>query len=209
MFLNSTKDWRKIDVPIVLASQSPRRKDILSQMGLSFTISPADLPNEESYLDPENLVPSLNDLAIAKAQFVAKNNPHALVIGADTVVVNKKCILGKPKDDAHALKMLQSLSGIEHKVITSVAIMHLEENFVRCRSNITKVFFRNLTNNEIEQYLSTGEHRDKAGAYAIQGKGMIFIDHIEGCYYNVVGMPVALTIALLQEFIVRKDSAHV
>lgn len=202
-------NWLNPGKTVILASGSPRRKQILSLMGFSFkTIVPAEI-NEESYLDSGHLNESLQKLAIIKAKRVSENNPEALVLSADTVVVNNSVILGKPADYDNAFQMLKDLSGKKHRVITGVALLCAKENFCRTNAVSTDVYFRNISDQEIEQYLSFPEYQDKAGSYAIQGKAMIFIDRIDGCYYNVVGLPVSGTINLFNEFIFRKECSNV
>lgn len=202
-------NWLNPGRTVILASGSPRRKQILSLMGFSFkTIIPAEI-NEESYLDTSHLNESLQKLATIKAKNVSDTNPEALVLSADTVVVNNSVILGKPADYDDAFKMLKGLSGKKHRVITGVALLCTEENFCRTNAVSTDVYFRNISDQEIEQYLNFPEYQDKAGSYAIQGKAMIFIDRIEGCYYNVVGLPVSGTINLFNEFIFRKECSNV
>ena len=189
--------WQNPGRPLVLASQSPRRKEILTNMGLTFTtVAPAEL-DEASYIDARNLGASLESLALAKAQTVASRNPGALVLGADTVVVKDDQVLGKPADRAEAAAMLKTLSGACHQVLTGVALVCRCESFIASAVACTDVFFRTIPGAEIDDYLCHDEYRDKAGAYAIQGRAMIFVERIAGCYYNVVGLPVSETISLL------------
>lgn len=202
-------NWQNPGKKIILASGSPRRKDIMSSMGFSFsTIVPEGI-DENSYLNPLELDQSLQTLAIAKAKIVSEKNPEALILSADTVVVSGSDVLGKPANYNDAFKMLQRLSGRSHKVMTGVALLCSEAEFCETSVISTQVYFRRITDEEISVYLHFPEYKDKAGAYAIQGKAMIFIDKIEGCYYNVVGLPVSGTINLFKEFIVRKESTHV
>jgi septum formation protein len=201
--------WFNPGKTVILASGSPRRKQILSLMGFSFkTIVPVNF-DEKSYLDPDHLNESLQELAYIKAKSISETNPEALVLSADTVVVNDSVILGKPADYEDAFKMLKSLSGKKHEVVTGVALLCAEENFCRTTVASTTVFFRNISDHEIEHYLHFPEYQDKAGSYAIQGKGMIFIDKIDGCFYNVVGLPVSGTINLFNEFTFRKEPSNV
>lgn len=201
--------WFNPGKTVILASGSPRRKQILSLMGFSFnTIVPPEI-NENLYLDPNHLNESLQKLASIKAKSVSETNPEALVLSADTVVVNDSAVLGKPAGYEDAFKMLKSLSGKKHKVVTGVALLCAEENFCKTTVVSTSVFFRNISDQEIEHYLHFPEYKDKAGSYAIQGKAMIFIDRIDGCFYNVVGLPVSGTISLFNEFIFRKEPSNV
>jgi septum formation protein len=198
--------WNKPDKRIILASQSPRRRDILSLMGLSFECISPSISDEMSYLRDGNLSDALQTLALAKAESIAATFPGALVLGADTVVVSGEKILGKPKDAADAREMLEVLSGRVHTVFTGVALTCPDDSFTSTRCAATAVSFRTLAKGEIDEYLSCGEWHDKAGAYAIQGKALVFIDKIDGCYYNVVGLPVSATIDCLTDYQLRKDA---
>ncbi|MBN1128467.1 MAG: septum formation protein Maf [Chitinispirillaceae bacterium] len=200
--------WQNLRRPVILASQSPRRREILAQMGVSFqVIVPADL-DEARYIDPADLVGSLQKLALAKTAGIAERHVDALVLGADTVVVKDGRVLGKPVDRREARAMLESLSGSIHQVMTGVALVCAAETFSASAVACTDVFFRKLTGDDIEAYLALCEYRDKAGAYAIQGKAMVFIEKITGCYYNVVGLPVAETISLFSEFSIRSGDSN-
>lgn len=194
--------------PFILASRSPRRRQILSQMGLVFDVEDPGVADEESYINADDLENSLRFLATAKAESIARRRPEALVLGADTVVVKGKSILGKAAGKEEAARMLSMLSGTDHTVITAVALLCAEKEFSQSVAVKTSVFFRNLSQEEIQSYLAMDEYRDKAGAYAIQGRAMIFVDKIEGCYYNVVGLPVTATLNLIKQF-VRKESIDV
>lgn len=201
--------WQNPDRHIILASGSPRRKQILEQMGLIFeTIVPESI-DENKYLEKTDLCNSIKTLALIKAEQTAKKRPDALVIGADTVVVKNNTILGKPENCDDAKKMLRFLSNSKHQVITGVALRCEDKNYFGTAVSCTDVYFRNITDTEIDYYLTKNEYKDKAGAYGIQGQAMIFIEKIVGCYYNVVGLPVAITINLFNDFIDRKESADV
>ena len=202
-------DWRKTGKRIVLASDSPRRSEILTAMGMCFTTHTPLLDNEASFLASAEIEGSLTRLARAKARSVAEKFPDALILGADTIVVCEGTILGKPHDRDEAYAMLQRLSGRSHLVYTGVALLCLEQNFAESTVVKTKVFFRDVTDLEISMYIGSDECADKAGAYAIQGKAMVFVDKIEGCYYNVVGLPVVKTIALFNAYSTRKESQNV
>jgi septum formation protein len=196
--------WQQPGRPIILASQSPRRKQILEQMGFAFTaVSPA-IGDEASFIDPSDLAMSLRNLALAKAAAVADRNTGSLVLGADTVVVKDAMVLGKPVDANDAAAMLSALSGAKHRVMTGVALVCREQSFLTTAVASTDVFFREISVAEIDDYLLCGEYRDKAGAYAIQGRAMIFINGINGCYYNVVGLPVRETISLFKNHIASR-----
>ncbi|MGE5671881.1 MAG: Maf family protein [Fibrobacterota bacterium] len=202
-------DWQIQNRRVILASGSPRRKIILEQMGLSITVVKPHAINEQEHINSDDLDGSIQKLASLKASEVAKNNPDALVIGADTIVVRGKRVLGKPTGVDDAREMLRFLSGNVHTVMTGVALRCESLNYTRTIVESTDVYFRDIQECEIDHYLTHDEYVDKAGSYAIQGRAMIFIDKIAGCYYNVVGLPVSCTINLLKAFIVRKESADV
>jgi septum formation protein len=188
-----------------LASRSPRRSALLRQMGFSFeSIRPA-VADEEKFLDTKALRSSLQDLAFAKAQSVSVGRRGALVLGADTIVVSGKKVLGKPETKAQAFEMLKRLSGSSHSVFTAVALVCEEAGFARSAIEETIVFFRDIPDPEIAEYIDSREYRDKAGAYGIQGKALIFVSKIEGCFYNVVGLPVFKTISLFNAYMTRKE----
>ncbi|MCL2219167.1 MAG: Maf family protein [Chitinispirillia bacterium] len=197
---------RDIKRPIILASGSPRRSQILTMMGVSFELAKSGVEDEDAYLDVNDLDNSLCRLACAKAEDASKRRPEALVLGADTTVVTDDSeIIGKAADKADAARMLRTLSGRSHTVITATALLCGEVNFRESVAVHTQVFFRDLDEEEIWHYLSFPEYEDKAGAYAVQGGAMTFIDKIEGCYYNVMGLPVTATLGLLKKFI-RKET---
>lgn len=183
---------------IVLASQSPRRRELLTQMGYSdFSVIP---PQGEEKADP-TLPPEeyVEQLALHKAQEVASRcTPEELIIAADTVVVLDRRVLGKPANNAEALQMLSALSGRKHIVCTGVCVIRGDEVDVRHAS--TKVTFCTLTQREMLSYIKTGEPLDKAGAYGIQGRGALLVERIEGDYYNVVGLPICLLNRMLGRF---------
>ncbi len=182
---------------IVLASASPRRAELLRQIGLEFEIVTSGVAEDEvKERDPVRLA---ERLALSKAQAVAASLDRAIVIGADTVVCAGGELLGKPASQQEAMHMLRLLSGRSHQVMTGVAVIRQPKMQMLCRVETTKVFMRPLTEEEIRWYINTGEPFDKAGAYGIQGKGGLLIDRIEGCYFNVVGLPLSLTASLLKE----------
>jgi septum formation protein len=186
---------------IVLASASPRRSDLLKQIGLQFRVMPSSIEEAlDSHLMPEQVV---QDLAFMKAVDIAKKlYDSALVIGADTVVV-KGSILGKPENKAEACSMLNILSGQWHEVITGIAVVDsLSLKSVKSFEK-TRVKFKTLTDDIIEAYIKTGEPMDKAGAYGIQGIGSVLVERIEGCYFNVVGLPLAKLSEILKSFGVK------
>lgn len=172
---------------VILASASPRRQELLSVICDDFKIEPSDIDeNINSEIDTEK-IPEF--LARKKAEHIFNKHPYDTVIGCDTGVFIDGKILGKPKDEKDAVKMLSSLSGKIHKVITGCAIFH--ENKVISFSKVTEVEFYTLDDEEIESYVKTGEPLDKAGSYGIQGKGSVLVKSIRGDYFNVVGLPIA------------------
>ena len=183
---------------VVLASQSPRRKTLLSLIGLRFTCNPADV--DESLDDIQgDPVQACADLAAFKARAVAGMEPDALIIAADTIVVVDGRVLGKPRDSAEAFAMLSLLSGREHQVMTGVCVLNTATGSIQTRSEITRVRFRSIQEDEIWAYIAGGEPMDKAGAYGAQGLGAVFVEQIEGCFYNVVGLPLHTLYLMLQE----------
>lgn len=181
---------------IILASASPRRKELLTTAGVEFEV----LVSEADETVPEGTAPK--DAAIMtaekKALAVAESCRDSIVIGADTIVVIDGKILGKPKDEADAADMLRTLSGREHDVITGVCITDGEktEKFAQ----VSRVRFYSLTEDEITAYVATKEPMDKAGSYGIQGRGCVLVESIEGDYFNIVGLPVAATVRVLKNF---------
>lgn len=173
--------------PIVLASRSPRRQELLKQAGITYEVDPADI---EEVMDPSlPLDKRIMALAKDKATAVLARHNDRIVVGADSVVVLNDKIMGKAKDVTEARTFLEQLSGKVHQVITGVAIM--KESYCETFCEISDVYFYPLTSSEIEEYLATLEWQDKAGAYAIQGLGCRFVKKIEGDYNNIVGLPVS------------------
>lgn len=176
------------ETELILASGSPRRKELLARTGRTFRVVVSDADE----IAPKDMAPI--DVALhnarAKALAVASGQPAcAIVIGADTIVVLNERIFGKPVDERDAHRMLRELSGKTHQVITGVALVR--EDHCEALAEVTNVCFRDLSDEEITAYVATGEPLDKAGAYGIQGAAGAFVDHIEGDYDNVVGLPVA------------------
>jgi septum formation protein len=190
---------------LILASSSPRRAEILHDAGISFTVISSAV-DETPYANetPQQLVQRLAD---AKADLVAARAVGAsIIIAADTVVVIDQQILGKPRSTDEARRMLQALSGRTHSVITGVSLLRLPEMERRQFVETTLVHFAHLTSDDLSRYLATGEPFDKAGAYAIQGHAGRYIPRIEGCYFNVVGLPVAHLMTALRELGWSEDS---
>jgi septum formation protein len=183
---------------IILASNSPRRRELLAQIGLIFTVAPADV--DERLHPGEAPTGYAERLAREKARVVAERAGESVVIAADTIVVVGGTVPGKPSDAADARRMLTALSGMEHEVITALAVMDAATQRLSLRTSITKVWFRSLTEREINAYIATGEPLDKAGAYGIQERGALLVDRIEGCYSNVVGLPLSLLGDMLRDF---------
>jgi len=179
---------------LILASKSPRRQQILRDAGVSFGVRAAEVHEERE--PDESPVEYVRRLAEEKTYAVLMY-PGEIVLGADTVVVVDGEVLEKPQNDADAVRMLGLLSGREHEVITGICLRTETRTIIDTAT--TRVRFVKLTKKEIEAYVATGEPTDKAGGYAIQGLASKFIDRIEGCYFNVVGLPVALVYQYLKE----------
>ena len=183
---------------IILASNSPRRKGLLTQIGLSFTVAPADV--DESVLPGESPEAYAVRVALDKARIAAERAGEGIVIAADTIVVVGDIILGKPSGPADARRMLSMLSGRGHEVITGLAVVDAATGRFTVRTSATQVWFRELSDREIASYVATDEPLDKAGAYGIQERGALLVERIEGCYSNVVGLPLSLLGEMLREF---------
>jgi septum formation protein len=190
---------------LILASASPRRAALLSQIGLTFEVYPSNLPEP---VPPNDVSPEVvtQQLASLKTQDVAKRYTEGIVIGADTLVSFEKELLGKPQNDKHALQMLTKLSNKCHSVVTGVSLINLKENREITWSEVTKVYFRKISKDEILYYIKSSEASDKAGAYGIQGRGAAFVQRIEGCYFNVVGLPLA---SLVQQIAVLVPDVNI
>ncbi len=184
--------------PLILASNSPRRRDLLRQIGVDFSIDPADV--DERVLPHELPEGYAVRVAFDKARLAALRAGAGIVIAADTIVVVDDEILGKPADASDAERMLKMLSGKVHRVITGLAVMDAATGKALTRTSITRVWFRSLAQHEIVSYVASGEPLDKAGAYGIQERGALLVDKIEGCYFNVVGLPLSLVGELLLTF---------
>ena len=183
---------------IILASSSKRREEILDKYNFKFEIIKKDIIEKiDKYDKPEELVMSL---AFRKAYIVAKDHPEKIVIGADTVVVYKDEILSKPKNNDDAFRMLSLLSGKTHQVITGISVLNLDSNQKIVDFEKTNVKFRNLDKEIIDKYISTKEPFDKAGSYGIQGISALLVEKIDGCYLNVVGLPLVKLDKVLNRF---------
>ncbi|UXD86395.1 Maf family protein [Thalassolituus hydrocarboniclasticus] len=181
---------------LILASASPRRRELLQQIGVKFRIEVADI--DETPLSAEHPAAYVARLALGKAQKIAAENPGCVVLGSDTTVVLDDEILGKPENADDAARMLAALAGRRHQVMTAVALVKDDQQ--RVQTVITNVHFAPLSAAQISAYVATGEPADKAGAYGIQGLGAVLVDAIEGSYSNVVGLPLTETAAMLQQF---------
>lgn len=182
---------------IYLASQSPRRRELLQQLGVRFAVRPADLPEQSR--PGESPQAFVQRMALEKASYIWNNleeQQRKPVLGADTVVCIDNCILGKPADKADGIAMLTRLSGRTHEVMTGVALVSQQHSVC---VNVSQVTFKMLDRNEIERYWSTSEPGDKAGSYAIQGYAAAFISHVQGSYSGVMGLPLYETAQLLKE----------
>ena len=188
---------------LVLASGSSRRAEILRAVGWEFETIAADI--DETRVPAEDAVSYVRRLARTKAEAVANKTSSGLVLGADTVVVIDKEILGQPRDDDDARRMLQLLNGRWHYVLTGVALMRPgQTSQVLVEHETTRVRFAKMSAEEIDWYVSTGEPKEKAGAYGIQGSAALFIEEIQGDYFNVVGLPVRLVHKLVVKMALRK-----
>ncbi|OGZ67869.1 MAG: septum formation protein Maf [Candidatus Staskawiczbacteria bacterium RIFCSPHIGHO2_02_FULL_34_9] len=186
---------------IILASTSPRRKEILAKTGLVFEIQASDYHEDMTLkMSPEKLVEYLSK---GKAEAVALKNSNAIVIAADTFVAYKNKKLGKPKDKREAKKMLTMLSGKQNNIISGVTIIDTHSGKSLSFHEITKVFMKKMSADEIENYIATGEPLDKAGAYALQERGSIFIKKIDGDFFNAMGLPLNKLVEKLKMFSVE------
>lgn len=195
----------KLHKPLILASQSPRRQEILSLAGFEFSVCPAD-----DEWAPEGLAPfdRVRELARSKAAQVAQYHPNSIVLGSDTMVVLEEKALGKPRDEQHAVEMLMSLQGRSHQVMTGVWIIETDEagNAVKGDgfTDVTNVDFWAFSEDEAREYVATKEPMDKAGAYGIQGKGMRLVKRICGDFFTVMGLPGGRLIRFLADFDIAK-----
>ncbi|HEX8130734.1 MAG TPA: Maf family protein [Pyrinomonadaceae bacterium] len=183
--------------PLVLASASPRRAEILRAVGWPFEVAAANV--DEAARGGEEVSEYVERLACEKAEAIAEGRASGLVLGADTVVAVGGQVLGKPSDEEDARRMLRLLGGRWHDVLTGVALVRAETGEVLVAHELTRVRFAPVTDAEIDWYVATGEPADKAGAYAVQGRAALFIEEIEGDYWNVVGLPVRLVYKLAGE----------
>ena len=186
-------------LPVILASQSPRRRELLALVGITHEVRPADI--DETYLPGEHPKAHAERLARGKAATIAAREPDAVIIGSDTIVVVDGDVLGKPADEAEAARMLERLSGRAHTVVTAVAVAWRGE--LRSAVEEVGVEFHPLSRQEIAAYIATREPMDKAGAYGIQGYGATIVARVDGDYFAVMGLPVQRLIRLLGELGIR------
>ncbi len=172
---------------MILASKSPRRKEILENIGIEVIVV---IPDIEEISSKEGVAEKIKDIALKKCEKIAEIYPNNYVTAADTVVVYGEEILGKPANEQEAREMLMKLSGKEHSVITAFAFINKAEKLEISLSDITTVKFREISAEELDWYIKSGEPFDKAGAYGIQGKGAVFVEKINGDFFNVMGFPI-------------------
>ncbi len=185
-------------IPIYLASKSPRRKKLLQQINLNFKTLSVDIP--ENYMENESPVKVVKRIALEKLEAAKKKINEGIIITADTIVVLNKKIIGKPGNAEEAFKILKRLSGKTHQVYTGFTIYSYKKNLTLIDYEKTFVTFRKLSDNEMKDYIKTGSPMDKAGAYGIQDDfGAVFVEKINGCYYNVVGLPLSKLYKTLQK----------
>lgn len=184
---------------LVLASASPRRRQLLEQIGVQFeaTSSQAEESVDVSLLTP---VQQARALAQVKGRDVAARYPDRLVLAADTIVVVDGLVMGKPADAKEAYAMIDRLQGRAHEVITGVALIHNATNRELVAHEVTTIWMRPLSGAQISRYVNSGEPLDKAGGYAVQGRAGALVERIAGCYYNVVGLPLSRVVRMLEEF---------
>ena len=182
---------------LILASQSPRRRELLEKCGIPFICEPADI--DETITEGNDLSDEIRRLSRRKAEAVLALHPDAVIIGSDTIVAVDGKVLGKPQDRNEAREMLQMLSGNTHQVITGLCVISSSRCFQDV--SVSHVTFAPLSSDEIDAYVSSGECDDKAGAYAIQGLGMMLVKKIDGDYYNVVGLPITRVVREMQDML--------
>jgi septum formation protein len=182
---------------LILASESPRRRELLSALGVPFRVVPSGV--DETPIPGEPPARFVRRAALDKGEEISRRHPSAWVLSADTIVVADGKILGKPRDRAEARRMLALLAGREHRVYTSVCLLRGAEGYRDAGTEVTRVRFRALTPAEVAAYARTGECDDKAGAYAAQGAGMLLIDRVAGSFTNVVGLPMTRVVGMLKK----------
>lgn len=190
---------------MILASKSPRRKEILLGSGFTLEVIPAEILEESEKIEIHE---KIMDISYKKAIFVGKQYQDKYVLGADTVVLLDGQLLGKPKDELEAFSMLKKLSNKSHDVITGYCLINIEKNIKLLSYERTKVYFRDLDDYKINWYVSTKEPMDKAGAYGIQGKGAFLVSKIQGDFFNVMGFPISNFIKQLESIGISIDQLY-
>ena len=186
---------------IILASASPRRFELLRMIGLDFTVRPSNVDEiYQDHLTPQEYV---IENAKKKGRYIAEKFPESLVISADTIVVYKDKILEKPRDEKHAMDIIKLLIGRTHQVLTGFGFILQANRCEKFNIESSLVTFRNLSQEEIRAYINTGESFDKAGGYGAQGQGALLIKKIDGCFYNVVGLPLSAFFSTLNNFLLE------
>ncbi len=195
---NAHRSEKPVERTIILASASPRRKELLEKIGLTFKVDVSGYPEHlTGEFNPEELVINISQ---GKARAVAAKYPDDIIIAADTIGVIGRRVIGKPHTGREAIKMLKLLSGRSHRVITGLTVLDSRKCKIISRTVETRVYFKKLSDAEISRYVATGEPLDKAGAYAIQGLGSMLVEKIHGDYYNVMGLPLNTLAQILKEF---------
>ncbi len=195
----------KLISPIILASSSPRRQELLAQAGVQYTVQVSGC--DETPMPGESAQQMVERLALMKARAVAETAPHAYIIGADTTVYIDGVSLGKPESPQEASDMLRTIQGRTHEVWGGIAVVHSSKQLAECWSHVTSVTMKAMDERMIQEYVATGEPLDKAGSYAIQGVGLQFVDRISGSYSNVVGLNIAALMHKLRELSLHGYSA--
>lgn len=198
----------KINKQIILASKSPRRKELLQSLGVEFTVHPSEFEEKDTHLSAEELV---THNAIGKATDIARHYKNAIIIGVDTVGAFKKDIINKPKDIEDAKRILRLISNTTHKVVSGICVIDTDTKKSISAVETTFVTMDRLEESDIEAYIASGEGEDKAAGYAIQGIGSLFIKKIDGDYFNVVGLPIYRLRKILQKFdfeFLKKELQH-
>ena len=183
---------------VILASKSPRRAEILRMIGIDFKVIPSNIKEKIDDRITKNKIAEF--LSQKKAETISVKYPNDIIIGADTIVISKGEIFGKPKDEEESKQMLKMLSGNSHEVITGVTLINESKGVIKTFSEVTEVFVRKIPKNQIEYYIKNFNTLDKSGSYGIQEWFSIWIEKINGCYYNVMGLPASKFYLNLQEF---------
>lgn len=192
-------------IPLILASQSPRRQELLRDMGLEFTVVPSRF--DEQLDDDRSALEVAQELALGKAQAVADDNPHVAVIGSDTIVVSDGRQLGKPADEADARATLLKLAGTTCQIISSVAVVYGDKQWQRTGADTVTIEFKPADTKAIDAYLATGDYADKAGSFGVQSGAAPLIKMVRGHYVTVLGLPTHLLVGMLAELGIYAETA--